>query len=163
MKTHLICAGWIASLVLAFGAHAQTSSGTPAADEAALRDADAQWSKAASVKDLDAVVSFYSDDATVMPPNETIVVDRAGIRALWKSLLETPGLTLSWKATKAEVSRSGDLGYISGTYEMTTNGASKDRGKYLEVWEKVADGKWKCAADMFSSDLAFPAASDQKK
>jgi len=32
-----------------------------------------------------------------------------------------------------------------------------DRGKYLEVWEKQADGNWKCAADTWNSDLAASA------
>lgn len=28
-----------------------------------------------------------------------------------------------------------------------------DKGKFLEVWKKQADGNWKCVADMFSSDV----------
>jgi ketosteroid isomerase-like protein len=28
-----------------------------------------------------------------------------------------------------------------------------DRGKYLAVWKKQADGSWKCVADMFNTDL----------
>lgn len=68
-------------------------------------------------------------------------------------------VTLPWQAAKVEVSRSGDLGYTIGTYEGTwtppKGEAVKDRGKYLEVWKKQADGKWKCVADMYSSDLAM--------
>jgi ketosteroid isomerase-like protein len=55
------------------------------------------------------------------------------------------------------VAKSGDLGFVSGTYEVTMNDASgnsvNDRGKYLEVWEKKADGKWKCGTDTWNSDL----------
>jgi ketosteroid isomerase-like protein len=40
-----------------------------AADEQTLRDLDDQWSTAAVAKDIDKTVSFYSDDAVVMPPN----------------------------------------------------------------------------------------------
>jgi ketosteroid isomerase-like protein len=28
-----------------------------------------------------------------------------------------------------------------------------DRGKYLAVWKKQADGSWKIEADMWNSDL----------
>jgi ketosteroid isomerase-like protein len=42
---------------------------TKSAIEKALRDLDAQWSAAAGVKDIDKTVSYYSDDAAVMPPN----------------------------------------------------------------------------------------------
>jgi hypothetical protein len=41
---------------------------TRAADEAAIRDADAQWAKTAGAKDLDGTVAYYTDDATVLPP-----------------------------------------------------------------------------------------------
>ena len=53
--------------------------------------------------------------------------------------------------------KSGDLGFVSGTYELTMNDASgkpvTDKGKYVEVWEKKADGKWKCGTDTWNSDL----------
>ena len=38
--------------------------------EQAVRDADAEWSKVAGAKDLDKTVSFYADDAIVLPPNQ---------------------------------------------------------------------------------------------
>jgi len=31
--------------------------------------------------------------------------------------------------------------------------ASADHGKFVEVWRKQADGKWKCAVDIFNSDI----------
>lgn len=94
-----------------------------------------------------------------MPPNEPAFNDREAIRNTWKQLL-AEAVKISWSTTRAEVSKSGDLGYTSGTYEMTTrNDRGKivqDHGKYLEVWQRQADGTWKCCADMFSSDLPPP-------
>jgi uncharacterized protein (TIGR02246 family) len=133
--------------------------------EQALRDLDAQWSAAAGAKDVDKTVSFYSDDAVVMPPNAPSATTKEAIRSAWKELLTSPGSAVSWKATKVEVAKSGDLACVSGTYEETTTDASgkgvKDRGKYVEVWEKQADGKWKCGADIWNSDL--PVAPAEKK
>jgi uncharacterized protein (TIGR02246 family) len=136
--------------------------------EQALRDLDAQWSAAASAKDLAKTVSFYSEDAIVMPPNAPSATTRETIRGAWKEMLTTPGAAISWKATKVEVAKSGDLACVSGTYEeaMTdTSGKSvKDHGKYVEVWKKQADGKWKCGADIWNSDLpaTAPAPSEKK-
>ena len=128
--------------------------------EQALRDADAQWSAAAGAKDLDKTVSNYSNDAIVMPPNASAATAQETIRKIWHDLLASPGLVISWKATKVEVAKSGDIGLVSGTYELTINDASgkpvNDRGKYVEVWEKQADGKWKCGADIWNSDLPAP-------
>jgi ketosteroid isomerase-like protein len=66
---------------------------------------------------------------------------------------------ISWKATRVEISKSGDMACLTGTYELTMKDGTKDHGKYCEVWEKKG-GTWKVATDMFSSDLpAAPAAS----
>jgi len=136
--------------------------------EQALRDLDAQWSAAAGAKDLDKAVSYYSNDATVMPPNASAARTKEAIRKVWQDLLASPGLSISWKATKVEVAKSGDLACLSGTYELTINDPSgkplNDHGKYVEVWEKQADGKWKCGADIWNSDLpaSAPAAPEKK-
>jgi len=89
------------------------------------------------------------------------VTTKEAIRATWKGLLESVN-SISWKTTRVEIAKSGDMAHASGTYEMTMKDASgktqTDRGKFLEAWEKQADGSWKCGADMFSSDLPAPAA-----
>jgi len=135
---------------------------TAAADsklEKAVRDADAEWSKVAAAKDLDKTVAFYADDAVVLPPNQPAVTNKDGIRNLWKGFLDS-FVDISWKTTRLEVAKSGDMAVLTGTYEMTMKDGSKDKGKYCEVWEKKADGKWKVGMDMFSSDLpAQPASS----
>ena len=129
------------------------------ADEKALRDADAEWSKAAGAKDLDKTVSFYADDALVLPPNEAAVTSKDGIRSLWKGLIDSV-TDVSWKATRVEMAKSGEMACLTGTYELTMKDGTKDRGKYCEVWEKKADGKWKCGTDIWNSDLpATPATS----
>jgi uncharacterized protein (TIGR02246 family) len=143
-----------------------TASAADTKIEQALRDLDAQWSAAAEAKDLDKTVSFYSDDAIVMPPNASAARTKEAIRSAWKEILTSPGAAISWKATKVEVAKSGDLACVSGTYEETTTDASgkpvKDRGKYVEVWEKQADGKWKCGTDIWNSDLPASAPAEKK-
>ena len=132
-----------------------------ASDEQAVRDADTAWSQAAASKDVDKTVSFYADDAVVMPPNAERATTKEAIRKIWKDLLTDA--KVSWKATKVEVAKSGDVGFISGTYEVTMNDVVtgkpvNDHGKYLEVWEKATDGSWKCAADIWNSDIPVVAA-----
>jgi len=126
--------------------------------ERILRGLDAQWSKAAAAKDLERTVAYYSEEAIVLPPNATSAATKETIRNVWKDLLAAPGLVITWKPTKVKLGSSGDLAWVSGTYELTMNDPNgkpaNDRGKYLEVWEKQPDGDWKCAADMWNSDLA---------
>ena len=130
------------------------------ADEQAVRAADAEWSKVAGAKDLDKTVSYYADDAVVLPPNQPMVTSKDGVRNLWKGFLDS--LTdISWKTTHVET--SGNMGYLIGTYAMTMKDGTKDTGKYCEVWKKQADGKWKVVADMFSSDLPLSATAPSER
>ena len=124
---------------------------TQASDEQAIRAADAEWSKAAGAKDLDKTVSFYADDAMVLPPNEAAKTTKDAIRALWKGLIDSV-TDVSWKTTRVEMAKSGEMACLTGTYELTMKDGTKDRGKYCEVWEKKG-GTWKCGTDIWNSDL----------
>jgi uncharacterized protein (TIGR02246 family) len=152
-------------LALSTACQSQATSDTRA-NEAALRKLDDEWSKAVGSRDLEKTISYYSDDAVVMPPNIPTLTGKEPIRTLWKSMLESPQFSGGWKATKVEVARSGDLAYVSGNYEFNETDRSgnpmTDKGKYLEVWKKQADGSWKCVADMFSSDLPAVAPAENK-
>jgi uncharacterized protein (TIGR02246 family) len=140
---------------------APSTPDTRAADEATLRKLDDEWSKAAGAKDVEKTISYYSDDAIVLPPNGPKLTGEEAFRSLWKSMIDAPGFGGGWNATKIEVARSGDLAYVTGNYELSANDAAgkrqTDKGKFLEVWKKQADGNWKCVVDMFSSDLPVPA------
>jgi len=136
----------------------QQTSDNRAADEAAIRDADTAWSSAAGTKQVDAFVSYYSDDAVVLPANTPMVTGKDAIRKWAGGMLASPGFSLKWQSAKVEVAHSGDIGYSRGTFELTMTdpkGAPiMDHGKYIEVWKKQTDGAWKVAVDTFNSDVA---------
>src|SRR5215467_2328333 len=123
---------------------------------AEISKADEQWSAAAAKHDLEAALSFYADDAVVLPGNAAIALDKKAIRELWAAMLG-PEAAVSWKVSKAEVAKSGELGYIYGTYESTSQDpkggpAVHDTGKLVEIWKRQADGQWKCIVDTYNSD-----------
>lgn len=148
------------------GSPSEKSSGTQSVEQL-LRDLDAQWAKAAAAKDVEQTIAYYSDDAIVLPPNETSAATKEAIRNGWKDMFASPGFLITWQPTRVQVGKSGEMAWVSGTYELTMNDASgkpiNDRGKYLEVWEKQTDGNWKCAADMWNSDLAASAPAPPEK
>ena len=161
MKTRFILTVCVVFVPLALGSTA-FAAGSKGGDEQAVRDADAQWSKAAAAKDVDKTVSFYADDAVVLPPNDTAKTTKDAIRALWKDLIGSV-TSVSWTATRVELAKSSDMACVSGTYELTMNDGTRDRGKYCEVWEKKG-GTWKCGNDIWNSDLpaTTPAPSEKK-
>ena len=139
----------------------------PSGDAEELRKLDEQWSAAAARNDLEATLSFYSDDAVVLPGNAPIAADKRAIREVWAGMLG-PGTAVSWKVTRAEVAKSGELGYLYGAYELTMKDAKgdppvQDKGKLVEIWRKQPDGKWKCIVDTYNSDLPVPTAAGAQK
>jgi ketosteroid isomerase-like protein len=157
----------IASAFLVSSCAPPSAPDTRAADEAAIGALDEQWSATAGKNDLDGTVAFYADDAVLLPPNAAIANDAKAIRASWAGLLG-PNTAVSWKASKIEVAKSGDLGYLYGTYQLAIKDpkggpAVNDTGKILEVWKKQPDGKWKCIVDTYNSDLPVAAAPEVKK
>lgn len=163
-RARFVLAGCMALLTFALGCQRQAPE-TTAAIESKLKDLDAQWSKAAAAKDLDKTVSYYASDAIVLPPNAPAATTKDAIRGVWKDMITNAGFAGGWTATRVEVSGSGDLAYLSGTYDFTLNDAKgkpvKDRGKYVEVWKKQTDGSWKTVADIWNSDP--PPARTKKK
>jgi uncharacterized protein (TIGR02246 family) len=131
-----------------------------AAEEAALRAADAEWLKAFKEKDVEGMVSFYAETASVFPPNAPIVTGREAIRQMWTESVANTSFALSWESTKVEMAQSGELAWVQETYEFTMQGPEgtlqEDRGKAVLVWKKQADGNWKAVADIFNSDLPCP-------
>jgi ketosteroid isomerase-like protein len=130
------------------------------ADEAMIRKADSEWSNSTQAKQVATWVSYYSDDAVVMPPNAPLTTGKANITKAVGGLFAMPGLVMNWHADKVEVARLGDLAYVYGGYQLTVNGPDgkpmPDQGKYTEVWKKQSDGNWKCVVDMWSSNLPAP-------
>lgn len=153
--------GCVGILLLSTGCKQQTGGESQAATEQTIRDVDEQWAKAAGAHNLDNTVSYYTDDAVLLPPNATIVSGKQALRTSWAALL-SPNITLTWHANKVDVSQSGDLAYAVGAYDLSTKDAQgklvSDHGKTIEVFRKQADGSWKVVADMYSSDLPAPAA-----
>ncbi|HJT45052.1 MAG TPA: DUF4440 domain-containing protein [Chthoniobacterales bacterium] len=154
----IVGAALILLLIVPVSNFSTTAQAAGGADEKAVRDADDAWSKAAGAKDVDKTISYYADDAIVLPPNAPMVTSKDAIRNLWKGFLDSFS-TISWNTTRVEVSKGGDMAVTTGTYQLTMKDGTTDRGKYCEVWEKKG-GAWKVATDMFSSDLpAQPMAS----
>lgn len=130
---------------------------TSAADIEAIRKADLAWAEQSV--NLDSHISYFMEDAMVLAPNEPMITGKANIRKTLEEMYQMPGFSIKWQPVDVEVSSSGDMGCTIGTYEMTMNDSTgmqmKDKGKYMTIWKKQADGKWMVSADMFNTNMSM--------
>ncbi len=122
----------------------------------AVRAASEVWMEAAAEKDLDESLSFYAEDAFVLPYEAPLADQGPEIRRLWRESYDTPGFDLEWAPITIEVSDSHDLAYEVGGFDLTVNDEAGDpvltQGKYLAVWAKQTDGQWKVVAEAFNTN-----------
>ena len=130
---------------------------TRAADEKTIRDYEAQWVKDFTARDMDKVVAHYADDGSVLMPNVALMTGKDAIRAGLKDTVADPAFSIDLHTVKVEVSKAGDIAYSQGTYAFTGTDAKakkvvSEKGKYVEVYKKQADGSWKVVEDMNNPD-----------
>ncbi len=97
-----------------------------------------------------AVRSFYAVDASLLPPGHAMVSGQRQVRDALQGLLDAGMGDVAMETVKVE--QSGDLAYRIGRYSLGK--PAPDRGKFVEVHRRQADGSWKCIADIFNSDQA---------
>jgi ketosteroid isomerase-like protein len=125
-------------------------------DVDAIRAADAAWLRAYIARDVENALSFCDERGSMLMPHQPIVTGKAAIRKLLAVHLAPQSPEVTWHPDEADVARSGDFGYTRGSYKMSfKNAAGKtvsDKGKYLIVWKRHADGSWKVLFDVSNSD-----------
>jgi ketosteroid isomerase-like protein len=133
-------------------------------DVNSLRAAQQAAIEAFASKNPDRMVSAYSADATLMFPNSPILQGE-NLRAAIKALAADPNFSIRFTTDKAEVAKSGELGYTRGTYTMTMSDPStkkplREKGKYVTIYARQGDGSWKMIEDIDNPDSpATPVAS----
>ena len=119
---------------------------------------DREWSQ--TTKDTEKFLSYFAPEASAYPQGMPVATGAAAIRDAFTKMSSMPGFSLAWAPAKAEVGATGDLGYTTGTYEMTMTGGS-EKGKYVTVWRKQSGGGWKVVEDIFNADAAPKAPAAQ--
>jgi len=145
-----------AFVLLAAGCALKAATIDTAAGAKALTQLDEEWSKAAGAKNADLVGSYYAQDAIAYPPNEPAAVGFDAAKKVWAGYFSDSTFAISWKTDHASMSQGGDLGFTAGSYEDSFRGPDgamvQEKGKYLCVWAKQADGSWKAVRDIWNSD-----------
>jgi ketosteroid isomerase-like protein len=106
-----------------------------------------------TAEDWATLVTYYTDDAVRMPPDEPMHQGQSEIIAWLEALPPVTGLTL----TPQVIDGQGNLAYARGTF--TFGAAPPDAepvnqvGKWQAIYERQADGSWLCVSDIWNMDM----------
>ena len=121
---------------------------------------DAEWADLATAgKDVEKVVSYWTEDAVLIFPGQPVLEGKAAIRAYVTASFNTPGFKIHWVSQKPVFSPDGKFAYMRGTDDLTLPGPNGGtmtlhfRG--ISVWRLDPDKQWRCVVDI--SNEAPPA------
>ena len=129
------------------------------AEAGKLLKRDAEWAEvAAAGKDVDKIISYWADDAVVIPQGQPMVEGKDAIRGFVTGSLAIPGFRIHWVSDQVSFSPDGRMAYMRSTNEMTVPGPTGALmtvpGRGITVWRKDPDGQWRCVVDIWNDPPA---------
>lgn len=125
---------------------------------AAIEETNAKFVEAFNQGDATAVAALYTDDATIMPPNNKMIQGKEGVQEFWNRAIQMGLKDLS--LTTVNLDGSGSIVYEIGKYSLGIEAEGqeimRDSGKYVVVWQAQEDGSWKLHADIWNSSMPIP-------
>ena len=115
-----------------------------------IRKLDQQYARAVEGQDLEALLSLYDPNATVLPPHAPAATTHQDVRELFQALLALEPQKFQVNTTRVE--EAGDLAVATGNFAVTMRDR-EDRGKFLAVWRRSRKGEWRLFYDTWNSDL----------
>jgi ketosteroid isomerase-like protein len=129
---------------------------------------DRAWATLAAANGpVDSLVAYWTSDARVILAGQPVLVGTDAIRQMIAGTRAVPGFHISWTPDSAVVSPSGDFGYTYGTNRITvpdsTGTLRTAVGRYITVWRKEPDGRWRCTVDISNEGPASANASPESR
>lgn len=114
-----------------------------------LMKADRDFAAAVAEGGVDAWASWFDQDGAMIQEGTGEIRGRSAIRDA-VAYLDTPGLSLTWEPTRADIAASGDLGWTTGTWEFRPSPDAEvtGHGIYVSIWRLQQDGSWKVVMDL---------------
>jgi len=129
---------------------ADLTAGPASADQRTLREADLALAQAVDARDAGAFGDLLANDAYFCSGGRPMK-GRGAVLAGWSDFFREDGPKLRWAPELAELSRSGDLGYTIGRWELERREVDgrvvTSEGRYVTVWRKGGDGHFRVVVD----------------
>ena len=115
------------------------------------------WLDAMTANDAAALAQLVTSDVILMPPHQPPVTGREGV-VDWFSDVVKQARTVAVAVPQREVIVSGDVAIERGTFTWKVAPTAspsqiEDRGNFLAIWRRQADGSWKVERQIWNSTL----------
>ena len=131
---------------------AAAEPGAASSDVALIEEAGRQFSAAYVRGDAAAMAALYTDEAVIFPDVTPAIRGRAAIQRYWT--LPPDRRITHHRLMPDAVEVHGDIAHDHGRYEVAgeANGEAwgPNQGKYLVVWKRGEDGRWRMHLDMWN-------------
>jgi uncharacterized protein (TIGR02246 family) len=122
-------------------------------DKVAIKKLCDQYDRALNEGDAAGLISLFTEDAVMMPPDEDLVVETEQLFVRHEKLFKQFSLQHTLQSDESVV--CGDWAFDRGTYAMTLTSRSTSQqkgetGKYLTLFRKERNGQWLIARDMWN-------------
>ena len=130
-------------------------------EEQKLLELSRQWAQSAQGNNTAEIVSYWSEDAVLMTPDQGKLIGREQLSAMVEGSMKIPGFEIGWEPQEACVAKSGDLGYIIAHKYVKVPDESGDLQTFyfieVGIWKKDKDGTWKNTIDIYNPDPSINA------
>lgn len=117
---------------------------------------NAKWFNAVRQYDVPSLLSLYTEDATLMPPNFPMLKGKRQIKAYYDRMAIRKIKISKGVMNILELSGKDSTVYEIGQYIMDIERPEiqmvSDTGKYNTIWKLQSDGSWKIYADCWNSN-----------
>jgi uncharacterized protein (TIGR02246 family) len=118
------------------------------------------YAEALKNKDVEKVMSFYEEDAIRIVPKLTMkgrVEIRAAIERIAKAEFKMQTLNFKTEDLRLMGDLAQEVGLLSGDNELPDGSHQRYAGRYLTIWHRGADGRWRIQAD-----ASFPESAQKR-
>ena len=121
-------------------------------DSIAIIQASTAFSRAYERGDTPALLAIYTSDAVIFPDQSEALTGRESLERYWTP---RPGnRVLHHQLTTASLTIHGIYAHDWGTFEVSGERDGKpwgpSRGKYVVIWRKDPDGRWRMQLDIWN-------------
>lgn len=124
------------------------------AEKQKLMELSQQWAKVAQTGTIDSTLTYWADNAVMMPPGKPPLKGKQEIRKYLESTSNIPGFEISWEPVSAHISDDGSMAYMIERNKVAFTDSLGNRvvqhNKVTTVWRKNEEGNWENVVDMWN-------------